>query len=86
MSQSISIGVDNDGAIIMENSAVIYDTSKHFGVIYPFIREAVKNSYISLRRELSKTKLADPQTKLLDRTLHERLTEAHGVRVFAKRA
>ena len=75
----ISIGVDNNGAIHMANNVVVNDRSKHISIQYHFVREAVRQGQISLRRESSGTQLADPLTKPLDRVMHQRLTQLQGI-------
>ena len=82
-SKAISIGVDNEGAIVMANNAVINDRSKHISVQYHFVREAVKNSQITLRREPSHNQLADPLTKPLARILHSKHSKAQGIVAFS---
>ena len=60
---SIVIQVDNQGAIALSKNPIVQNRSKHIDIRYHFIREKVKNGFISLEYVPSECNVADLMTK-----------------------
>jgi len=79
---------DNNGALKLAKNSVFHDRSKHIDIKHHFIREALENAHIDVRRVSSKKNHADIFTKSLGTTMHKQACsllarcEAHDLKRF----
>jgi transposase InsO family protein len=80
--EPITMMEDNNSCIKIAQNDEFHQRTKHIDVKYHFIREAIENGIVQIKRVDSKENIADIFTKPLARVLFERLRESLGVRSF----
>ena len=70
---------DNKSAIDMAKNSVYHSRTRHIGIKYHFIREAIGNGDIQLKHCKSKEHVADIFTKALPKVKFHQLRELLGV-------
>lgn len=70
--KSITIYSDNQAAMSMASNRVRNKRSKHFGPLYPMIRDDIFKGMFSLDYVSTDTNIADVMTKVLDMVKHKK--------------
>jgi len=74
----INIKVDNSGCIDFSKNPVEHKRTKHIDIRYHFVREAITTVKVTLERTVTDDMVADPMTKKLGKTKHDKNVEAMG--------
>jgi len=72
----INIKVDNSGCIDFFKNPVEHKGTKHIGIRYHFVREAITTDKVTLEHCATDDMMADPMTKELGKTKHDKHVEA----------
>jgi len=75
----INIKVYNSGCIDFSNSPVEHKRAKHIEIRYHFVREAITTDKVTLEHCATDDMVADPMTKKLGKTKHDKHVEAMGL-------
>jgi len=75
----INIKVDNSGCIDFSKNPVEHKRTKHIDIRYNFVREAITTDKVTLEHCATDDVVADPMTKKLGRTKHDKHVEAMGL-------
>ena len=78
--KSVTLYVDNNGAVDLASNATINERTKHIDVQYHFVRQCVQDKKIELKRCDTTNQMADPLTKPLEKYAHEKLRGMQGMR------
>lgn len=77
---TISVCIDNQGAISLAENPVHHNRSKHIDIKYHFVREALKDKIISIKYLRTEDMPADAFTKGLGKLKIERFNGLMGIR------
>ena len=80
---SVTINIDNKGAIDYANNAQFSQRTKHINIKHHFIRDYIEKGEIKLAYVASEANIADILTKSLDRARFEKLRELIGIKQIA---
>ena len=80
---SVTINIDNKGAIDYANNAQFSQRTKHIDIKHHFIRDHIEKGEIKLVYVASEANIADILTKSLDRARFEKLRELIGMKQIA---
>jgi len=72
----INIKVDNSGCIDFSKNPVETKRTKHIDIHYHFVREAITTDKVTLKHCATDDNVADPMTKELGKTKHDKHVEA----------
>jgi len=75
----INIKVDNSGCIDFSKNPVEHKHTKHIDIRYHFVREAITTDKVTLEHCATDDMVADPMTKELGKTKHDKHVEAMGL-------
>ena len=75
----INIKVDNSGCIDFCKNPVEHKRTKHIDIRYHFVREAITTDKVTLEHSATDDMVADPMTKELGTTKHDKHVEAMGL-------
>jgi len=75
----INIKVDNSGCIDFSENPVEHKRTKHIDIRYHFVREAITTDKVTLEHCATDDMVADPMTKELGKTKHDKHVEAMGL-------
>ena len=75
----INIKVDNSGCIDFSKNPVEHKRTKHIDIRYHFVREAITTDKETLEHCATDDMMADPMTKELGKTNHDKHVEAMGL-------
>jgi len=75
----INIKVDNSGCIDFSKNPVEHKRTKHIDIRYHFVREAITTDKVTLEHCATDDMVADPMTKELGMTKHDKHVEAMGL-------
>jgi len=75
----INIKVDNSGCIDFAKNPVEHKRTKHIDIRYHFVREAITTVKVILEHCATEDMVADPMTKQLGKTKHDKHVEAMGL-------
>jgi len=75
----ININVDNSGCIDFSKNPVEHKRTKHIDIRYHFVREAITTDKMTLEHCATDDMVADPMTKELGKTKHDKHVEAMGL-------
>jgi len=75
----INIKVDNSGCIAFSKNPVEHKRTKHIDICYHFVREAITTDKVILEHCATDDMVADPMTKELGKTKHDKHVEAMGL-------
>jgi len=76
----INIKVDTSWCIDFSKNTVDHKRTKHIDIRYHFVREAITTDKVTLEHCATDDMVADPMTKELSKTKHDRHVEAIGLR------
>jgi len=74
----INIKVDNSGCIDFSKKPVEHKRTKHIDIRYHFVREGITTVKVTLEHCATDDMVADPMTKKLGKTKHDKHVEAMG--------
>jgi len=77
----ISVYCDNNGAINLSKNNVYHGRTKHIDIQHHFVREAVKNGHIVVKRIETSKMIADNLTKTVNRPKHELCAGSIGLKL-----
>jgi len=77
--EPISIKVDNSGCIDFSKNPVEHKRTKHIAIRYHFVREVITTDKVTLEHCATGDTVADPMTKELGKTKHDKHVEAMGL-------
>jgi len=77
--RSINIHVDNSGRIYFSKNPVEQKRTKHIDKRYHFVREDITTDKVTLEHCATDDMVADPMTKVLGKTKHDKHVEAMGL-------
>jgi len=75
----INIKVDNSGCIDFSKNPVENKHTKHIDIRYHFVREAISTDNVAVKHCATDNMVADPITKELGKTKHDKHVEAMGL-------
>jgi len=75
----INIKVDNSRCIDFSKNTVEHKRTKHIDIRYHVVREAITTDKVTLEHCATDNMMADPMTKKLGKTKHEKHVEAMGL-------
>jgi len=75
----INIKLDNSGCIDFSKNPVEHKRTKHVDIRYHFVREAITTDKVTLEHCATDDMVADPMTKELGTTKHDKRVEAMGL-------
>jgi len=75
----INIKVDNSGCIDVSKNPVEHKRTKHIDIRYHFVRQAITTDKVTLEHCGTNDMVADPMTKELGKTKHDKHVEAMGL-------
>jgi len=75
----INIKVDNSRCIDFSKNPVEHKRTKHIDIRYHFVREAIKTDKVTLEHCATDDMVAEPMTKELGKTKHDKPVEAMGL-------
>ena len=75
----VNIKVDNSGCIDFAKNPVEHKRTKHIDIRYHFVREAITTDEVTLEHCATDDMVADPMTKELGKTKHDKHVEAMGL-------
>jgi len=75
----INIKVDNGGCIDFSKNPVEHKRTKHIDIRYHFVREVITTDKVTLEHCATDDMVADPMTKELGKTKHDKHVEAMGL-------
>jgi len=75
----INIKVDNGGCIDFSKNPVEHKRTKHVDIRYHFVREVITTDKVTLEHCATDGMVADPMTKELGKTKHDKHVEAMGL-------
>jgi len=75
----INIKVDNSGFIDFSKNPVEHKRTKHIDIRYHYVREVITTDKVTLEHCATNDMVADPMTKELGKTKHDRHVEAMGL-------
>jgi len=75
----INTKVDNRGCIDSSKNFVEHKRTKHIDIRYHFVREAITTDKVTLQHCATDDMVADPMTKKLGKTKHDKHVQAMGL-------
>jgi len=75
----INTKVDNRGCIDSSKNFVEHKRTKHVDIRYHFVREAITTDKVTLQHCATDDMVADPMTKKLGKTKHDKHVQAMGL-------
>jgi len=75
----INIKIDNSGCVDFSKNPVEHKRTMHFDIRYHFVREAITTEKLTLQHCATDDIVADPMTKELGKTKHDKHVEARGL-------
>jgi len=75
----INIKVDNSGCFDFSKNSVEHKRMKHINIRYHFVREVITTDKVTLEHCATDDRVAEPMTKELGKTKHDKHVEAMGL-------